>query len=155
MDVHKDARVEAAFWRAAQDWLSDMAYQIEIAPEMTHIEQIMFFELLAISRNRHVALMPQFRVGGYRADFAIFVEDAVKICVECDGHDYHERSKEQAQRDRERDRYFTCDGWKMLRFTGSEIWRDPRKCVRQVEREIVKGIDILYRGKDELALSQP
>jgi hypothetical protein len=49
----------------------------------------------------------------YRADFLITVEDwnwergqfqLSKLVVEVDGHDFHERTKEQAQRDKSRDR---------------------------------------------------
>ena len=69
--------------------------------------------------------------GRYYLDFALLHSDGRKVCVECDGHDYHERTKEQAQRDRERDRYLTLRDWRVLRFTGSEIYHDAEKCVRE------------------------
>lgn len=55
-----------------------------------------------------------------------------KLVVECDGHDYHERTKEQAARDRSRDRALTAAGYDVFRFTGSELWRDPWACADQV-----------------------
>ena len=47
-----------------------------------------------------------------------------KVVVEIDGHDYHERTKEQAENDKSRDRAFTNSGFTVLRFTGREIYRE-------------------------------
>lgn len=72
----------------------------------------------------------------YRLDFA--AEGAttnggpVRIAIECDGHDFHERTKEQARHDRSRDRALTLAGWTVLRFTGSEIHADPIKCASDI-----------------------
>lgn len=78
---------------------------------------------------------PQMKVGSYRIDFLITdhnEQHGAAIVVECDGHDFHERTKEQAARDRSRDRFLTLAGFKVLRFTGSEIHRDADKCARDV-----------------------
>ena len=56
----------------------------------------------------------------------------VKLIVECDGHDYHERTKEQAAKDRSRDRWAQEKGYTVFRFTGSELYRDPWACAEQV-----------------------
>lgn len=66
-----------------------------------------------------------------RLDLAI-VGNGWKIALECDGHEYHERTKEQAARDRSRDRALQLKGWVVLRFTGSEINRSSARCVRQI-----------------------
>ncbi len=55
-----------------------------------------------------------------------------KLIVECDGHDFHERTKEQAKRDRSRDRKATLGGLDVMRFTGSEIWNDPWGCAGDI-----------------------
>lgn len=55
-----------------------------------------------------------------------------KLIVECDGHDFHERTKEQAKRDRSRDRRALLHGIEVMRFTGSEIWNDPWGCAGEV-----------------------
>jgi very-short-patch-repair endonuclease len=74
----------------------------------------------------------------YRADFAIIEwlkspgEHLRRFAIEVDGHDFHERTKEQAARDRSRDRALMNAGWTVLRFTGSEVFRDPIGCVAQV-----------------------
>jgi very-short-patch-repair endonuclease len=85
----------------------------------------------------HAALFCQAKIGEYRADFvidALFDFEGRRVFViECDGHDYHERTKQQAARDRQRDRWMTERGLVVLRFTGSEIYADPLKCSEQIE----------------------
>lgn len=78
----------------------------------------------------------QFKVGNYRCDFAIWHNHRngtmTRILIECDGHQFHDRTKEQAQRDKSRDRHLTAQGWRVLRFTGSEIYRDAEKCANEI-----------------------
>ena len=89
----------------------------------------------------------QHEVGPYRADFALIYNRAktgfmraclsempgtVRFIIECDGHDFHEKTKQQAARDKARDRYLTANGWHVLRFTGSEIHADALECAREV-----------------------
>lgn len=56
--------------------------------------------------------------------------------IECDGHDYHERTKEQAAKDRSKDRILKVRGLEIIRFTGSEINRDPARCVAEIDQLI-------------------
>lgn len=84
-------------------------------------------------RNYPLFIKPQFEVAGYRADFLVGYVGAGKhtqtsIIVECDGHDWHEKTKEQAQRDKERDRVLHAHVAKVVRFTGSEVYRSPLGC---------------------------
>lgn len=51
--------------------------------------------------------------------------------VECNGRDYHE-SHDQIERDKQRDRKLTTAGFPILRFTGSEINSNARKCAEEV-----------------------
>lgn len=77
----------------------------------------------------------QARVGNYRADFLLdHMTDAGQrkiVVVECDGHDFHDRTKEQARHDRQRDRFMASLGIVCLRFTGSEIFADAMKCAAE------------------------
>lgn len=83
----------------------------------------------------------QAKIGGYRVDFLAHSLDHRRsgnerswrrLVIECDGHQFHERTKEQAARDRSRDRWLTANGYDVFRFTGSELWRDPMACAEQV-----------------------
>lgn len=82
-------------------------------------------------------------IGPYKADFTLTVqswrdEKWRTLVVECDGHDYHERNKQQAAHDRARDRWMTENGYTVFRFTGSELYRDPMRCAEQVFDMLMK-----------------
>lgn len=88
----------------------------------------------------------------YRVDFGIVGERGhggtdLRIVVETDGHDFHERTKEQAARDKRRDRELSATGWTVLRFTGSEVWRDPGACVTQVQELLIREDEKAYRTR--------
>lgn len=77
-------------------------------------------------------LYAQREIGKYVADFLIQPPTPlVKVVVECDGHDFHQRTKDQAEHDKKRDRWMTTAGYTVVRFTGSEFWRDADGCFQQ------------------------
>ncbi|WP_078965870.1 endonuclease domain-containing protein [Streptomyces aureocirculatus] len=65
--------------------------------------------------------------GRYRIDFALPKQ---KIGIELDGYAWHS-SPEAFTRDRARQRELELDGWRIVRFSGSEITKDAADCVRQ------------------------
>lgn len=94
-------------------------------------------------------IIPQFQVRELRLDFALFnrSEPSVKIAIECDGHNFHERTKEQAQRDKSRDRALQTAGYKVLRFTGSEIYRKPMDCAREVRDAVFSAVNDAWEAR--------
>lgn len=71
----------------------------------------------------------------YRLDFLFQwgdLSNPLKCAVEIDGHDFHEKTKEQAKRDKERDRALVAAGYTVLRFTGSEVYHNAEGCAREV-----------------------
>ncbi len=72
-------------------------------------------------------LSPQVQIGPYRVDFAIKDKG---IVIELDGHDYH-KTKEQRTRDASRQRYLEINGWRVIRFTGTEIYNSAERCVNE------------------------
>jgi len=80
---------------------------------------------------------PQTKAGPYRLDFSL-VGDNFKIAVECDGYQYHSTEK-QITADNSRDLDLMCQGWIVVRVTGSRIWRDAPGCVADVVR-LVKAV---------------
>lgn len=104
--------------------------------------------LLALEMPSHLIVEPQAQLEGWRVDFLIHAWEFGRLSgrpqwrrliVECDGHDFHERTKEQAAKDRGRDREFQLRGFSILRFTGSELYANPLACVRQVSEWVEMG----------------
>jgi very-short-patch-repair endonuclease len=94
-----------------------------------------------VSRNG-VYCTPQVKIGSYRVDFLLMDmrhEPPKRTVIECDGHDYHERTKEQAKRDRSRDRWLAAEGIAVLRFTGSEIYNDPFLVADEIAQWIARS----------------
>lgn len=54
-----------------------------------------------------------------------------KTIIETDGHDFHEKTKAQAQADKKRDRIFARKGFTVLRFTESEIIKNAESCAQE------------------------
>ena len=75
-------------------------------------------------------LVRQFHVQGtrYHLDFAL---PADMIGIEVDGFQWHS-TRQQRQHDSQRDRILTGLGWRVLRFTASEILRNADGCAEEV-----------------------
>lgn len=120
-----ESPIEAVFWT----WWSVLLWSREIAEELFYLEP-----------QRAVAVGEK----AYRVDFAITPTDdfakqadeasiqVPKIAIELDGHDFHERTKEQVAYRNERDRALQMDGWIVLHFSGSELNSRPRESVHGV-----------------------
>jgi very-short-patch-repair endonuclease len=93
---------------------------------------------------QYLMIEPQAPMGDYRVDFLVAVVDArgflmnEAIVVECDGHAWHEKTKEQAARDKARDRLLQGQVSKVMHFTGSEIYRAPGDCAHEVIKMLGK-----------------
>lgn len=70
-------------------------------------------------------------IGKYIADFVLEYE-GVSIVIECDGHEFHEKTKEQVEKDKKRDRFFTVEGYKILRYSGAELVKGFGKVIYDV-----------------------
>lgn len=86
----------------------------------------------ALASRPDVQLRQQVPLGPYRVDFLLSPRSGPGIVVEADGHDFHDRTREQAERDRRRDRELQRAGFLVLRFTGREIYRDAARCAAEV-----------------------
>lgn len=128
-------------------WHNSWPLNKDIAPDLNHVPM-----------QGRISLFVQPQIGRFRPDFCVIAwspssrQGVVRCAIECDGHDYHERTKEQARRDKSRDRELATMGWPVLRFTGSEIHKDAFACVKQVsdflDSEIARALDaeIVERG---------
>lgn len=113
------------------------------------------FDIIRYGDNSDVLIINnQKEIGDYRVDFLLEFESDVpdfakpvrladgkeipgtmrgsaQLIVECDGHDFHEKTKEQAKKDKSRDRRLQSVGYTVFHFTGSEIYRDCFSCAMQ------------------------
>lgn len=82
--------------------------------------------------QQHTIRMPLRTV---RVDFAVFhfVGDRmVKLAIEVDGYEWHQKTKQQVERDYRRDRELQRMGWIVHRFSGTEVARDAEACAAEV-----------------------
>lgn len=78
---------------------------------------------------RGYSVTPQVHCGKYRIDLALV---GYGLAIECDGKAYHS-SPSQKARDRRKDVYLNANGWNVRRFTGSEINRNLKKVLNEIE----------------------
>jgi very-short-patch-repair endonuclease len=100
------------------------------------------------SSGAYLEIAPQAQIGRYRVDFLLTMvsphrEDPsrrvrARLVMECDGHDWHERTRHQAERDRVRDRALQAEDLAVFRYTGSEIWRDVFVHAYQAVEELAR-----------------
>lgn len=101
------------------------------------------FDLLTYTRHAPFSILtPQYAIYDehkvkYYLDFCYHAADMLgedspnstfRLAIECDGHEFHERTKEQVIHDNEKDYYLKMQGWDVLHFSGSEIYKSPEDC---------------------------
>lgn len=80
----------------------------------------------------------------YRVDFYIIVryenQEPINkyLVIECDGYEYHS-TKEQIKKDNERQRELQKNGYEVIRFSGSEIYKNPYACANEILDIILSG----------------
>lgn len=87
----------------------------------------------------------------YRLDFVIEYHNHTTstdylFAIEIDGHEFHQKTKEQVKRDKERDRNLMLNGITVIRFTGSEVYKNPYKCASEAMDIVGNYILNLYRN---------
>jgi very-short-patch-repair endonuclease len=78
------------------------------------------------------SLVAQYFIEPYTVDFAV---PDKKLAIEIDGKDFHSSPK-AVEKDKKKDAYLSGLGWRVLRFTGSEVYSDTLRCVERVIAEI-------------------
>lgn len=74
----------------------------------------------------------------------------LRLAVEIDGHDFHERTKEQVTHRDRRDRALQNDGWQILHFSGPELFGNPLRCATEVRVAVVSHYERLMVNVNEL-----
>jgi very-short-patch-repair endonuclease len=63
-----------------------------------------------------------------------------RMVIECDGFDFHDRTRQQASRDRTRDRWLQSFGILVYRYTGGDIWADVFRHAEEADRVLMKAL---------------
>ena len=82
-----------------------------------------------------INIYPQYQLGKYFIDFVVSPQELGNkntVAVELDGHDFHDKNKQQRAYEKSRDRYIVNQGYKLLHFTGSEVTQNPFKVAYEV-----------------------
>ena len=81
-----------------------------------------------------VQICPQHKIGKYKADYLLCkmktdvvnnTKGHIDIVVELDGHAFHDKDERQRRYEKKRDREMQKLGYKVFRYTGAEIVKDP------------------------------
>ena len=127
-----ESPIETAFL-VALEGMGRIAYTDVIISEKDESDS--YFDSVRHADTYWIYVTPQAQIGDYRVDFLISFGAGDRkdtLIVECDGHDFHDRTHFQASRDRERDRFLVSSGHKVFRFTGTDINRRAIECANEV-----------------------
>ena len=102
------------------------------------------FDLIMSFMDKRYELQPQYEVitdkgKRYVLDFA-FIQDDFKLAVECDGHEFHEKTKDQVEYGNQRDLDLKFNGFEVLHFSGTQIYENPMKCACDTKNYIAKKL---------------
>lgn len=152
-----EARLAWAKTRIGKNLEREVRAAIDLHGITSPIEAIFLIEwkTMRVGETHGLNLEPQRPVktdrGNYSVDFLVTSsrDPSLRLAVELDGHEFHEKTKDQAAADRARERAIIREGVTVLRFTGSEVFRSPHACIG----EILLHADRLARASDR-ALSR-
>lgn len=137
-----DARLEWIKRRIGKQFENEIKTTINAHNISSPIEQIFLMEwkFAKIEELLSVQLAPQLPVettdGRFTLDFAVTHNNpalrSFRIGIELDGHEFHEKTKNQVVHDKQRERAIVRAGVSVMRFSGSEVYRNARKCVSEI-----------------------
>jgi very-short-patch-repair endonuclease len=107
----------------------DSEIEVDLAVALT--------KALRVIGDPTLSLRHQFRLGGFIYDLYFKCEGRSKplAMIECDGKEFH-FTDEQIANDRAKDALAAKSGILLLRFSGSQIFRELDRCTQQVLREL-------------------
>lgn len=107
-----------------------------------------FVDVIAIDKQQEIKCNKK---ATYRVDFLITVEyknqEIKGFVIECDGHEFHQKTKEQVEKDNERTRNLQKAGFEVIRFSGTEIWHRGYRCACEVRNIILSKCKYIRDGE--------
>lgn len=151
-------RIDQIIEELGQDYRQCLYYNLsgwlEKYPKASHIERIfiitqLHYYLVYKSFEDITAVYNGVIKGDsgkkYYVDFQFKTRTLANLAllVELDGHDFHEKTKEQVRKDKERERDLIKNGYTILRYTGSEVYANPQKVVLECMGEYKKRVEAI------------
>jgi very-short-patch-repair endonuclease len=112
--------------------MNQYSYKRELSKCESPIEEMMLEALY----EKGLKPYTQIPCGRYRIDIVV-KEKYKKIAIECDGKEFHS-SNEQVKNDEQKNYYLRKKKYEVIRFTGSEIYRNKNWCAEVVYNRIKK-----------------
>lgn len=145
-------RVSLMLFGNKMEWI--MMLEESVLDCESPIEQLLAVELENIGLERMSKFNPFIDVIGiekqkeiitknnrYRVDFLIPVvyknQDNIMFVIECDGHEFHQKTKQQVEADNKRQRDLIEAGYEVIRFSGTEIYHRPSQCASTIKNIIL------------------
>jgi len=132
---------------------TEVMFFLENEHIVSPIEQIFYIEFLYYTRTRfldsfyredYLQIVPQVKIHTYRVDFIItfFKNQEVKnsIFIECDSQQWHEKSEEERRYEKERDRFFQSNDYKIFHYTGKEIIENSFNIIREITQYLINKV---------------
>lgn len=92
-----------------------------------------FIDVVGIDKQKEITVKNK----KYRVDFLIPViyknQENINFIIECDGYEFHQKTKKQVENDNKRMRDLQEAGYEIIRFSGTEIYHKPYKCVMNIK----------------------
>ena len=88
-----------------------------------------------------ISIIPQAEIGTYRVDFIVSYytlthsdneQHKKEVIVECDSQQFHDRTEKERRYEKQRDRFLQTQGYKVFRFTGSEIVKNTLEVAQEI-----------------------
>jgi len=126
-------------YRKLNDWRSDWKCWVYSGDE--YQQQVV--EQKEVYYPRLFALVPRTLIPHVgEVDLAVYIPSHSKChpvaVLECDGHEFHERTPEQASKDRRRIRELQYLGIPILPFTGTDIVRGSEELAQELLERIIE-----------------
>lgn len=96
-----------------------------------------FIDVVGIDKQQTIKIKNK----KYRVDFLIPVvyknQENIMFVIECDGYEFHQKTKKQVEADNQRQRDLQEAGYEVIRFSGTEIYHKPYQCALAIKNIIL------------------
>ena len=149
LELGMQSPIEDMFWIASGVLCAGQFVEVNPGPEHDALGELII--------GRGVCIKPQAKIGNYRVDFLLSQiglgpdDIYTPVVVELDGHEFHDKDKNQRSYEKARDRFLVKNGLRVLHFTGSDVVKDPFK----VAHEALSMIGVMIGSSPEYNAADP